>query len=197
MDFQSMSDATLLNLLVGPGRAYRLAGRNLVDLFELSAQSGVQVRDRQLDRVPLKLLVAKELMTRALRAEIQEADVFDAPGSARNYLKLRYGNLEHEVFGVLYLDSHLRLIKVEELFRGTLNQTSVYPREIVKRCLMLNAAATIFFHNHPSMDCAPSASDERLTKRLKDALHMVDVRVLDHIIVGGHNSSSMAELGLM
>lgn len=120
-----------------------------------------------------------------------------SPTDVRNYLRLRLGELEHEVFAALFLDSQNRLIASEDLFTGTISQTSVYPREVVKRALHHNAAAVIFAHNHPSGLAEPSRADEMLTNTLKQALALVDVRTLDHMIVGGTQVVSFAETGLL
>jgi DNA repair protein RadC len=115
----------------------------------------------------------------------------------RDYLRLAIADREHEVFVCLWLDAQHRVLRFEELFRGTLTQTSVYPREIVKAGLRANAAAVIFAHNHPSGAAQPSQADELLTRNLKDALSLVDVKVLDHFIVAGHQTLSFAERGLL
>jgi DNA repair protein RadC len=120
-----------------------------------------------------------------------------SPGVVRDYLRLRLSTREHEVFMLICLDAQHRVIAFEELFRGTLTQTSVYPREVVKVALATNAAAVIFAHNHPSGAAQPSQADELLTRNLKDALGMVDVKVLDHFIVAGTQTLSMAERGLI
>lgn len=120
-----------------------------------------------------------------------------APEQAKSYLQLRIGTLEHEVFVVLWLDTQNRLIEYRELFRGTLSQTSVYPREVVKEALRHNAAAVIFAHNHPSGVAEPSRADELLTASLKAALALVDVKVLDHFVVGSGAVISFAERGLL
>lgn len=114
-----------------------------------------------------------------------------------SFLKLKTAHLEHEVFGLLYLDAQHSVMHDEELFRGTLTQTSVYPREVVKAALRHNAANVILYHNHPSGLAAPSSADEFITQAVKNALALVDVRVLDHIIVGGMNTVSFAEKGLL
>lgn len=114
-----------------------------------------------------------------------------------NFLKLSLGTIEHEVFGVVFLDQRHRVITHEEMFRGTINGTAVYPREVVKQALHHNAAAVIFYHNHPSGLPDPSRADEVLTQRLKEALTLVDIRVLDHIIVGGDQHTSFSERGLL
>ena len=119
------------------------------------------------------------------------------PQAVRDYLRLRLADLEHEVFIVLFLDAQHRLIAAEEMFRGTLSQTSVYPREVVKATLAQNAAAVMFAHNHPSGVAEPSRADELLTQSLKQALALVDVRVLDHFVVAGTRTVSFAERGLI
>ena len=121
----------------------------------------------------------------------------NSPATVREYLTLHLAQLEHEVFSCLFLDAQHRVIATEDLFRGTLTQTSVYPREVVKRALHHNAAAVILAHNHPSGMPEPSKADEMLTGALKQALSLVDVRVLDHIIIGGASSMSFAERGLI
>ena len=119
------------------------------------------------------------------------------PALARSYAIARLAGLDHEVFAVFFLDSRCHLIEYREMFRGTLTSTSVYPREVVKLAMQHNAAAMIISHNHPSGSPEPSRADEMLTKRLKDALALVDVRVLDHIIVAGNDTASLAERGLI
>jgi len=120
-----------------------------------------------------------------------------SPGAVRDYLRLALAGLEHEVFMVVHLDAQHRVVAAEELFRGTLTQTSVYPREVVKAALRANAAAVIFAHNHPSGVAQPSQADELLTRNLKDALALVDVKVLDHFVVAGPQALSFAERGLL
>lgn len=125
------------------------------------------------------------------------ADVFDDATMLRSYLALRTGHLPHEVFSVLFLNAQHKLIAMEEMFRGSITQTSVYPREVVKRALHHNAATVVLTHNHPSGNTQPSSADIQLTQHLKTVLALIDVRVLDHVIVGGGNSLSMAERGLL
>ncbi len=138
-----------------------------------------------------------ELARRAVAGELTARPVFDAPGKVKDYLALQLGGRPHEVFAVLFLDAQSRLIALEEMFRGTLTQTSVYPREVLKRALELHAAAVILAHNHPSGAAEPSRADEYLTQTLKSALALVDVRVLDHLIVGHGAVVSFAERGLL
>lgn len=125
----------------------------------------------------------------------REAFTFSDPTATANYAKLKIAALPHEVFGVFMLDNQHRLIEFVELFRGTIDGASVYPREVVKSALLANAAAVIFTHNHPSGTPEPSTADRSITRRLKDALATVDIRVLDHIVVGGNSHVSMAERG--
>lgn len=123
--------------------------------------------------------------------------VLDAPSVTRDYLVLRLAGLQHEVFTCLFLDAHYRVIACEDLFRGTLTAAQVHPREVVKRALAHNAASIILAHNHPSGIAEPSQADELITRRLKDTLVLVDVRVIDHLIVGGTQVYSFAEHGLL
>jgi DNA repair protein RadC len=144
-----------------------------------------------------RLSVARELLLRNLRRQMQKGPLMDSPQALRDWLRLYCAGLEHEVFLVLYLDAMHRLIEAQELFRGTLTQTSVYPRELVKGALLHNAAAVAVAHNHPSGQAEPSRADEFLTQTLKSALTLVDVRVLDHFVVAGDNVVSFAERGLL
>lgn len=132
-----------------------------------------------------------------LRSRFKKRDVFRAPDAVKDYLRLQAQGLTHEVFSVMHLDAQNQLIEYEHLFRGTLTQTSVYPREIVKNALALNSASVILHHNHPSGTCEPSRADEALTQTLKAALALVDVRVLDHVITSDYGALSMAERGLL
>lgn len=138
-----------------------------------------------------------ELARRALREEVKRDTLLNTPAKVRDYLKLSLRNERQEVFVALFLDAQNRLIADEPLFRGTLTQTSVFPREVVKQALRHNAGAVVFAHNHPSGLAEPSRADELLTRALKDALALVDVRVLDHVIVAGSASVSFAERGLL
>lgn len=132
-----------------------------------------------------------------LESRINRQPVFESPSAVRDYLRLKAQGLKYEVFGVLFLDSRHRLIAYEQMFRGTLTQTSVYPREVVLQALHHSAAAVVLHHNHPSGSCRPSRADEALTQTLKSALCLVDVRVLDHFITSDEEALSMAEMGLM
>ncbi len=132
-----------------------------------------------------------------LNARLRTGPLFTSPTDVKNYLCLKLGEREHEVFAVLFLDTHHRMIAFEEMFRGTLTHTSVYPREVVKSAIFHNAGAVIFCHNHCSGNLKPSKADEQLTSRLKDTLALIDVRVLDHIIVSMSQAFSFAENGIL
>ena len=136
---------------------------------------------------------AQALLAQRYRAG---SPVLTSPALTREFLRLHLGGCEHEIFGVLHLDSRHRLIAVEDLFRGTINSSSVHPREVVKAALVRNAAAVVLYHNHPSGLTEPSAADELITRRLREALALIDVRVLDHLIVA-ESIFSFAEAGLL
>jgi DNA repair protein RadC len=138
-----------------------------------------------------------ELARRSLARQLADGPVFESPSVVKDYLRLQLGALRHEVFAVLFLDAQHRLIACDEMFRGTLTQTSVYPREVVRRALDHHAAAVVLAHNHPSGAAEPSRADEYLTQTLKAALVLVDVRVLDHLVVGAAGVTSFAERGLL
>lgn len=145
----------------------------------------------------VQIIAALELSERYLKQTITRGDAITDPGQTRKYLKSKLKNYEREVFACLFLDNQHRLISYEELFFGTIDGASVHPREVVKRCLAQNAAAVIFAHNHPSGLAEPSQADRRITDRLKSALLLVDIRVLDHMIVGDAEVISFAERGLI
>lgn len=132
-----------------------------------------------------------------LLARVHGGDVLASPQAVRDFLRVKLGTLAHEMFAVVHLDSQNRVIDYVEMFRGTVSQTSVYPREVVRESMMRNSAALLLVHNHPSGSTQPSKADEMLTQTLKTALALVDVRVLDHLIVAGNDILSMAERGLM
>lgn len=144
-----------------------------------------------------QLQAVLEMSKRALGETLQQADSFCSPMQVKHYLQLQLSQLQREVFGIMFLDAQNRLIAYETLFEGSLMQTSVYPREVVKRALALNAAAVILSHNHPGGNAAPSRADEQLTQSLKDALSLVDIKVLDHIVVAGQQTFSFSERGLL
>ena len=133
-----------------------------------------------------------------LESRLREPEcVVTQPRYAKEFLKLKFNDLEHETFQVMFLNSQHELIQFEEMFRGTIDAASVYPREVVKAALQFNAAAVVLAHNHPSGVCEPSPADRRITERLVDALGLIDVRVLDHIVVGGNSACSFAERGYL
>jgi DNA repair protein RadC len=202
----ALADAELVALLLRTG----LKGRSVLQLAQdlLDAFGGLtgllHAQPQDLKRVkglgPAKraeMAAVIELARRSLAQELMQRPLFDAPGKVKDYLQLQLAQRDHEVFAVLFLDAQNRLIRCEEMFRGTLTQTSVYPREVLKRALDLNAAAVILAHNHPSGAAEPSRADEFLTQTLKSALQLVDVRVLDHLVVGRAGVVSFAERGLL
>ena len=202
----ALSDAELLALLLRtglPGKNALQMGQELLDSFGGVAgllHTGAEALKSIKGLGPAKraeIVAVLELARRALAAELKEKALFATPQAVRDYLQLQLGSRQHEIFAVLFLDSQHRLIALEELFRGTLTQTSVYPREVVIRALALNAASVVLAHNHPSGAARPSRADEMLTQTLKSALALVDVRVLDHFVVTSTQAVSMAELGLL
>lgn len=202
----ALADTELLALLLRTGvrgtPVMQLA-RNLLDHFA-GLPALLQASPDELKQVrglgPAKraeLGAVLELARRSLTQELAERPVFDSPARVKQHLRLTLGHLPHEVFAVLFLDAQNRLMRLEEMFRGTLTQTSVYPREVVRRALELHAAAVVLAHNHPSGLAEPSRADEYLTATLKSALALVDVRVLDHLVVGRTEVVSFAERGLL
>lgn len=192
---QAMSDADLLGMMVGSKTAARIlqdAGGSLSTLLNESIPSY-----DVLPKVRTRLQVAKELVRRSLLETLRHRDVLSSPASVRDYLRMTLTGRDYEVFMVLFLDAQNRVIESEEMFRGTLTQTSVYPREVVKGSLFNNAAAVIFAHNHPSGIAEPSHADELLTQSLKQALALVDVKVLDHFVIAGSGFLSFAERGIL
>jgi DNA repair protein RadC len=202
----ALSDAELLALLLRsgiPGKNVLQLAQELVDRFggvagllhtpaeALKSVKGLGPAKRA------ELVAVLELARRALVQQLTQKPLFNTPQAVRDYLQLQLGGLHHEVFAVLFLDSQHRLIALQEMFRGTLTQTSVYPREVVKQALTLNASSVVLAHNHPSGTAQPSRADEALTHTLKAALALVDVRVLDHFVVTASQAVSMAELGLV
>lgn len=156
--------------------------------------SGTAERSTRIRHV---LAAAHELLVRSANAALVGRCVLDSPDLVKNYFKVHFAGVERETFVVVFLDTQLRVIAAEELFAGTLQQTSVYPREVVKRALHHNAGGVIFGHPHPSGRCEPSRADEYLTHSLKHALSLLDIRVVDHIVVSGANCTSFAETGLL
>jgi DNA repair protein RadC len=187
---QLKSDITSRNADGGSGGFGGIAGLLSATADDLRRVKGLGPAKRA------EIVAVLELARRAMAQKLQEREVFADPQAVKHYLQLHLAAKGHEVFAVLFLDSQNKLLAMEELFRGTLSQASVYPREVVLRALHHHAAAVILAHNHPSGTVTPSAADEALTQHLKSALALVDVRVLDHVIVGPGQALSMAERGL-
>jgi len=201
-----LSDAELLAIFIGSG----VRGQSAVDLGRrlLADAGGLRPLLDQPPRALAKLhglgparacalAAALELGTRHLGQRLERGEALADPGQAGSYFQRKLRPLPHEVFACLYLDNRHRVIAFEELFRGTLDGADVHPREVAKRCLAHNAAAVIFGHNHPSGSAEPSAADRAVTARLKQALALVEVRVLDHFIVGDGAPTSMAQRGML
>lgn len=201
-----LSDAELLAIFLRTG----MAGKSAVDLarellqcfngltglFAADQNAFCQVRGMGPAKYS-QLQAVMEMARRALEEKLKSGDAMSSPKSVRDYLRLSLQGKKHEVFVAIFLDAQNRTIATEELFKGTLTQTSVYPREVVKRALHHNSAAIIFAHNHPSGVAEPSQADEILTQSLKQALALIDVKVLDHFIVGAGTAMSFAERGLI
>lgn len=203
---QALSDAELLAIFLRVG----VVGKSAVDLardllLQFGSLNGVYAASKKEISLVHGIGVSKyvqlqavfEMSQRALSEQIQERDILSSPQQVRDYLKLKLSNQLKEVFVVLFLDAQNRLVATEDMFTGTLTQTSVYPREVVKRALHFNAAAVMFAHNHPSGIAKQSRADEMITQELKKALALVDVRVLDHFIVAGNETLSFVEAGLL
>ena len=203
----ALSDTELLALLLRTG----LAGKGVMTLAQelvetFGGLAGLLHTDaRALGRIkglggPAKrsqLVAVLELARRAMAEQLRARQVLDTPEALSHYLQLHLAHRGHEVFAVLFLDAQHRMIALEEMFRGTLAETSVYPREVLVRALHHQAAAVVLAHNHPTGLVRPSRADEALTRGLRAALALVDVRVLDHVIVGPGQALSMAQHGLM
>lgn len=186
--FSNLSDTELLQKLIGARQTQKYYRGSLGEIFSSSTHH---------DALPERCVIARELVWRWLNEELKRDCVLNAPDAVRDCLRIHFAGREHESFVAMFLDAQHRLIATHELFRGTLTQTSVYPREVVKAALRENAAAVIFSHNHPSGVAEPSKSDQALTTALKSALALVDVRVLDHFVVAGAAVFSFAERGLL
>lgn len=199
MNLESMDNTDLLAMLVGRRLARSLSGRPLAEIFGYCRPRQPALGEQPMPYVAHPAVgAAKELFTRCILERMAVEDLcFSSPETVQAFLCSRIGHLEHEVFWSFWLDAQNRLIVAEQLFQGTLTQTSVYPREVVKKALARNAAAVIFAHNHPSGIPEPSRADEMLTTALKSALALVDVRVLDHFIAAGNQAMSFAARGLL
>ena len=204
---QALSDAELLALILGTGHG----GANALDIARLSlGQFGGSLRRLlSADSATLlgmrglgparyaTLMAALELARRHYREALRAGPAMNAPANTRQFLTAQLRDRPYEVFCCLHLDNRHRLIHFEEVFRGTIDGASVHPREVVRQALQYNAAALIFAHNHPSGVAEASQADELITRRLRDALALVDIRVLDHLIVGDNHCLSFAERGLL
>ena len=182
----SLSDLELLGELIGSRRSRRQFSGSFDALFEAKDPVTVAICG-----------IAREFIRRWLNEQLVRESIFTQPRAVRDYLRLHYSGQEFESFVCLFLDAQNRLIRAEELFRGTLTQTSVYPREVVKAALRHNAAAIILSHNHPSGVAEPSMQDQALTRTLIEALAIVDVKILDHFVIAGPTALSFAERGLI
>jgi DNA repair protein RadC len=202
----ALSDAEILAILLRtgtPGRSALDLARDALAAFGSLRQLIAADRGRFCTAAGLGLVryaelqAAAEISRRQLSQSLRAGPLLASPKATRDFLSSRLRDLEHEVFCCIYLDKRHRLIQFEELFRGTIDGASVHPREIVKLALQKNAAAVIVAHNHPSGVAEPSQADELITRRVKEALALVDIRLLDHIIVGEGVSVSLAERGLI
>ena len=203
----ALADAELLALLLRTGTAGRgvlqMAQEvlqtfgGIAGLLHAGADDLKRVKGLGGSAKRAELMAVLELARRALAEQLKERAAFDSAAAVKDYLQLHLAARPHEVFAVLFLDAQHKLIALEELFRGTLTQTSVYPREVALRALHHHAAAVILAHNHPSGGVQPSRADEAITQNLKSALALIDVRVLDHVIVAPGQALSMAEKGLI
>jgi DNA repair protein RadC len=195
----ALSDAELLAIFLGSGRR----GQTAVELGRgaLARAGGLRALLDASRAAPIgpvawcRLQAALELGRRYLDAELRERETLTDPELSARYLKSRLSAYPYEVFACLFLDNRHRVIAFEELFRGTIDGASVHPREVVRRCLAHNAAAVIFAHNHPSGVAEPSAADRAITLRLRDALVLIEVRVLDHFVIGSGMPTSLARRG--
>jgi DNA repair protein RadC len=199
----ALSDAELVAILLRTG----LRGKSAIELAdELIRRFGSMGKMLESDLRGIKGLgpaktaqfaAALEILRRSLEEKLKERSALTSPGAVRDYLRLTIGRKEEEVFVCIWLDAQHKVVGSEEAFRGTLTQTSVYPREVVKKALARNAAAVIFAHNHPSGVAQPSQADELLTRSLREALALIEVKVLDHFVVAGNQAISFAERGLL
>jgi DNA repair protein RadC len=198
------TDAKLIAALLQgrPGHALQLA-RSLLETFGglralLQADRDALLAQPGIGRVRAsRLLAVPELGRRYFESSLARGDTIRSPADTEAYLQARLQHLGHELFCCLYLDNRHRVLAFVELFRGTVDGTSVYPREVVKEALAVNATAVILAHNHPSGVAEPSQADERITRRLRSALELVDIRLLDHLIIGDGRATSMASRGLI
>ena len=203
---ESLTDAELIAILLRTGTRGSTAvdlARDLLGEFRglralIEADEETVCRFKGLGRTKfVAIRAAIELARRYLEAGLRKQDVLTNPGSTRDYLTAQLRAYPHEVFACLFLDNRHHILSFDKMFNGTIDGASVYPREVVKRALSHNAAAVIFAHNHPSGIAEPSNADISLTRRLRAALELVDIRVLDHFIIGNRQAVSFAERGLL
>ena len=202
----ALSDAEILAIFLRSGHAGRSAlavARQLIQKYNglrslIDAEQTEFCSNKGLGKVKyVQIQAALELGRRYLQADLEDADTFTSPQQTRDYLTLKLRAYPYEVFACLYLDNRHRLLTFEELYRGTIDCAQVHAREVVRAAIKHNAAAVIFSHNHPSGVAEPSRADIRLTESLKQALAMIDVRVLDHLVIGNGDAVSLAERGLI
>lgn len=203
---QALSEAELLALILRTGVRGKSAvqiARELIERFD-GLGNLLHADAQALQRMPglgpakaAQLVAVLALVKRALHEQMRRSDNIDSPHAARDYLRLHLAARDREVFAAIYLDAQHRVIAVEDLFAGTLTQTSIFPREVVRHALLHNCAAVIFAHNHPSGVAEPSRADELLTQTLKRALALVDIKVLDHVVIGAEATLSFSEQGLL
>ena len=203
---QALTDAELLALLLRTG----CQGMNVIDLSDhlihrfgglnklLNSEHSELIKIKGLGQAKITQLNAiLELCRRVLSQKLSKTDILNSPDATRQYLQLHFQKMEREQFACLLLDTRHQVIALETLFQGTIDSAAIYPREVVKLALQLNASAVILCHNHPSGDLTPSQADIRITKKLKAALELVDIQTLDHMIVGHGEILSMAEHGFI
>jgi DNA repair protein RadC len=203
---EQLTDAELLTALITPGSRHTTANEAAIKLLHrfgslralLHAETDDLLACRGIGQARLGALRAlPELARRYYSESLPSGEAIKSPADTEAFLQSRMRHLDHELFCCLFLDNRHRVLSFDELFRGTIDGTSVYPREVVKEALAVNAAAVILAHNHPSGVAEPSQADERITRRLKSALDLVDIRLLDHLIIGDGKATSLARRGLI
>lgn len=187
MEIQLLSDRELLAKLVGPKTAERLFNGTLLPLL-------LDTENRAPNQ---KLLASVEFTKRAMRESLQRGPALTSPSDVRDYLFAHFLGKEHEAFVVIFLDTRHRVLSIQEMFRGSIDGACVYPREIVKAVLRCNGAACILAHNHPSGVAEPSLADQAITRRIKEALSLVEIRLLDHFVIASGEVVSFAERGML
>jgi DNA repair protein RadC len=187
MDYTSIATKELLEKVIGKRAARSVFKGILSPLFSPGDD----------DQVFERLLASRELVRRWMEETLRHAPTIRSPQDTQDYLKVHFAGVEHEIFACLFLDNRHRLIAAENLFHGTIDNTTVYPREVVKRALRHNAAAVILSHNHPSGVAEPSDADRLITVRIRNALELIDVRLLDHFVVAAGTTVSLASRGLL